>query len=328
VKCLTAFGILLAMLGGIVCAHFTLRSIYLRGKLGTVFGRGHLLASVHGRGIYQADLERELAESRYVAGSERTNEPQNGREAALSKLVTSGAAQARASSAKILLSDVTQQFHLLRFQFADEKAWSAALNRSDLSLVSVMQMLIGDLRTLEWVSKSIARDLNVTEDECRRFYDSYRESFFLPARLRVSHLFLAAPPETAPKIVEAKKSAIEALSVRLTSSQDFATLVAQNSEDDATKLNGGDLGYFTANRMTPDFVEAATKLHVGEVSKPVRTRLGFHILKLVDAQMPRQRTFDEVGGDIAIDLANQKRAAAVQKLMADLRRDGEYLRPR
>jgi parvulin-like peptidyl-prolyl isomerase len=70
--------------------------------------------------------------------------------------------------------------------------------------------------------------------------------------------------------------------------------------------------------MPPDFVAAALKLRPGEISRPIRTRLGFHILKLIDVQAARQKTFDEARNDIAIELANQKRAAAIQKLIDSL----------
>src|SRR5207244_12479133 len=136
-----------------------------------------------------------------------------------------------------------------------------------------------------------------------------------------------APPETAPEIAEAKRTAIEALSVRLVAGEDVAALTAENSEDEATKLRGGDLGYFSAARMPPDFVEAALKLHPGEISKPIRTRLGFHILKLIDIQPARQKTFDEARNDVAIELANQKRAAALQKLIVDLCSGTDYRGP-
>jgi parvulin-like peptidyl-prolyl isomerase len=79
--------------------------------------------------------------------------------------------------------------------------------------------------------------------------------------------------------------------------------------------------------MPPDFVEAATKLRPGEVSKPIRTRLGFHIVKLAEVQAARQQTFDEVRGDIAINLGNQKRTAALQELIVDLGKETSYLRP-
>jgi parvulin-like peptidyl-prolyl isomerase len=203
----------------------------------------------------------------------------------------------------------------------------SALARSSLNDPSLSQIVWEDLPARQWISKRIAPQLDVADDECRRFYDSHPENFFVSQRIHVSHLFLAAPPETAPEIVEDKQAAIEALSVRLAGGEDFAALTAENSEDEATKLRGGDLDYFSATRMPPDFVAAALKLCPGEISRPIRTRLGFHILKMIDLQQPRQKTFDEVRNDIAIDLANQKRTDAIEKLIIDLSSEADYLRP-
>jgi parvulin-like peptidyl-prolyl isomerase len=183
------------------------------------------------------------------------------------------------------------------------------------------------LRARQWISTRIAPGLAVTDAESRGYYESHPENFFVPERHHLSHLFLAAPPETAPEIIERKQIAIGMLSVRLAHGEDLGTLAAQTSEDEATKLRGGDLGYFSANRMPPDFVEATLTLHPAEVSKPIRTRLGFHILKLIDVQPARQKTFDEVRNDIAIELANQKRANAIQQLIVDLSSENGYLRP-
>src|SRR5213082_1699784 len=82
-------------------------------------------------------------------------------------------------------------------------------------------MLRNDFGSRQWISKRILPELDVTEGECRRFYGSHLENFFVPERLRVSHLFLAVPPETAPEIVEAKHAAIEALSVRHAGGAEF-----------------------------------------------------------------------------------------------------------
>jgi parvulin-like peptidyl-prolyl isomerase len=117
------------------------------------------------------------------------------------------------------------------------------------------------------------------------------------------------------------------LSARLKGGEDFASLVAQNSEDEATKSNGGDLGYFSASRMPPDFVQISGKMRLGEITKPVQTRLGFHILKIVDIQQPRQQSFDEVREDIATELANQKRELALRNLTSKLVSTASYLRP-
>jgi hypothetical protein len=319
-----ALWIFVALLSGVVSATITAHSTNLRDKLGAICGHGHLLALVGGIGIYEVDVDRALAESRYLAGSELAAEPTIvERQTTLPDLIANASARSSGSSESISRSAVRHEVNLLRAQFADEKTWRAALQRSGLSMFSLAQTLKTDLRARKWIGQRIASELNVTENECRQYYDSHAQDFFVPARLRVSHLFLAAPPETPPKVVEAKKATIETLSVRLSGGEDFAILVAQNSEDEATKLNGGDLGYLSATRMPPDFIEVATKLKPGGISKPIRTRLGFHILKLVDAQPPRQRSFDEVQTDIAIDLANQKRATAIKSLDIDLRRSIE-----
>jgi len=313
--------VLIAAIGGFISATFMARSVSLRDKLGTIFGRGHPLALVRGYGVYQGDFERALAESRDLAGIEGAELTIAERETALAELIAGAAAWSHGASEKISPAKVKRELNLLRSQFPDEKTWRAALNRSELSTWSLRLSVEGDLRARQWIAKRIAPELEVTEEQCRRFYDSHLDDFFLPARLRVSHLFLAAPPETPPETVDAKKTAIERLSIRLASGEDFGVLVAQNSEDEATKLNGGDLGYFSASRMPPDFVEAAIKLKPGEIGKPIRTWLGFHILKLVETQPARQQSFEEARGEIAIELANRKRATAMQKLDVDLRQE-------
>ena len=302
-------------------------SSVFRPELGELFDRGRLLALVDNCGIYQADLDRQLEESGYVAGIEEGKRTNAEREAALAQLVVTIAAQTRASRENVSSSELTNELNLLRFQFGDDKTWRAALRKSTLSPGSLSKISANNLKIRKWLGKQIASQLSVTETECREFYESHRAQFFVPERRNVSHLFLAAPPETPPDVVNAKQAAIETLSARLAVGEDFATLAAQNSEDEATKLRGGELGYFSAQRMPPDFVEAAVKMRPGEISKPVRTRLGLHILKLTDIQPPRQQTLEEVRGDISLALANEKRAAAIEKLTADLRWDVAYLSP-
>lgn len=317
----------ISCLVGICCAELAARSIAVRANLGTICGRGHLLALVQDRGIYQVDVDRALHELDYLRDIERRGAADVEQRSALNNLIANSAIQAQASSGKISETDLKHSFNLLRSQFPNEKIWRQLLVASGLSGSSVSEKLRNDLRTRRWVAKRIAPELITTEDECRHLYDSHPEKFFLPERLRVSHLFLAAPPETAPEIVEAKRTEIEAFSVRLAGGEDLATLAAENSEDEATKLRGGDLGYFSTNRMPPDFVAAALKLRPGEISPPIRTRLGFHIIKVIDAQPAHQRTFEEARSEIAIELENEKRAAAVQQLIGDLRSEAAFLRP-
>jgi hypothetical protein len=318
--------IAIAILAGISFAELSLRSVPLREKLGEWCGHGRLLALVDGRGIYQADVDRALRESDYLNEIERTEFADIERKSTLRKLIAGTAVQSGATREPIHRLNVKREFNLLRFQFRDAETWRAALRGSGLSAFPLWQMVKSDLRTRQWISKRIANQISVSDDECGRFYQEHSERFFVPERLRVSHLFLAAPPETPPEVVEARRGAIEALSVRLVGGEDFATLVAENSEDEATKLRGGDLGYFSEARMPPDFVSAAVKLGQDEISRPIQTRLGFHILKLTEIAPSRQRSFDEARDEIATELANQKRAEVIKKLIVELGSEARYLR--
>ena len=319
--------IVVGCVAGFVCARILSHSVTFRGKVAALFDRGRLVALVDGNGIYQADLRRQLTETDYLAGVEEEQVTDAEGEAALTTLIANVAAEAQATYESIPRSEQSAESNALRFQFPDDKIWRSVVRKNGLSPASMSRMIGNNLKVREWIEKQIAPQLSVTTDECRQFYNSHHDQFFLPERRSVSHLFLAAPPETPPDIVETKRTAIEVLSARLAAGEDFATLAAQNSEDEATKLRGGDLGYFSAKRMPPDFVEAAAKMQPGEISKPVRTRLGFHILKLTDVQPPRQQTFDEVRGEIALAIANEKRTAALEMLTANLRRNPAYLSP-
>ena len=316
-----------AVAAGIASAHVATRSMTLRDQLGTIFGRGHLLALVYDRAVYQADVDRALREFDYLRDIERRDAADIERRWAANTLIANTAAKQRASAERISHAPLVHEVALLRSQFSSTRSLWQSLNASGLSDWSLWWMAKSDLSARDWISRQIAPELEVTEAECRAFYESHVPDFFVPERIHASHLFLAAPPETAPETVQAKQSAIEALSVRLAGGEDFAALVAQSSEDETTKLHGGDLGWFTGNRMPPDFVAAAMKLQPGEISGPIRTRLGFHIIKLVEMEPVHQHSFDEVRGDIAVELANQKRVAAVRKLLVDLGAQAMYLRP-
>ncbi|SPT76313.1 peptidyl-prolyl isomerase [Bacillus cereus] len=84
----------------------------------------------------------------------------------------------------------------------------------------------------------------------------------------------------------------------------FEELAQQYSEDTVSKEKGGDLGYFTAGKMVKEFEEAAYKLKKDEVSEPVKSQFGSHIIKVIDIK--EQKPFDEVKGDIKKDLVQKK----------------------
>ena len=73
----------------------------------------------------------------------------------------------------------------------------------------------------------------------------------------------------------------------------------------------GDLGYFSAERMLPEVFAAAQNLKIGETSTPIRSRLGYHLLRLTEALPAREMTLQEASPEIAAKLANAQRAATL-----------------
>ena len=332
-----------ACAAGVICGELLLRLPAFRDAIGILFKRGHLLALGQGQGIYEADLRRALAEWRYATGidqNDRQKEDQGSvkegttlttlqeeRQQVLTLLISNSAAQCLAADGKISKVDVNSELKLLREQFRDEKTWRAALRASGFSVRSLRWNVMDDLRAREWIDQQMISQSDATEDECRNFYDTHPQNFMQSARFRASHLFLAAPSETPPEVVESKEKVIKNLADRMRHGEKLGELAAVASEDEATKTRGGDLGFFSESRMPPDFFSAIVKMRVGEISQPIRTRLGFHIVQLTDFKPARQMNFEKVQPEIRLALKNEKRRAALQNLTADLLRRAKIVRP-
>ena len=142
--------------------------------------------------------------------------------------------------------------------------------------------------------------------------------------VRASHILVNLAPEASPEDTAAAWKRITALRARVTGGEDFAK-VAQGpggSDDPSVKSNGGDLGYFSVLQMVYPIETAANKPPVGQVSQPVRTRFGYHIIKVTDRR-PAQGEIKvahimirSVEGD-----SPEKQAAAEAKIQEDYQQE-------
>ncbi|HEV3410240.1 MAG TPA: peptidylprolyl isomerase [Chthoniobacterales bacterium] len=229
----------------------------------------------------------------------------------------------RASAAEIVPEQaIEHEAQLLRAQFAEDTAFAAALDVAGLNATTLRIFLAEHLRGRAWIEKQIAAQLEVRREEARQFYGAQRDAFQQPQRFRASHIFVAAPDGSTPDLIAAKQSAIQGVAIRLLAGEDFAVLAAELSEDEETKHRAGDLGYFSVHRMPPEFIAELEKLRVGELSAPVRSHLGFHLVRLTDLKPAREMPFEEVQPEITLSLRNGRRAAAVAQIAEQLGRAG------
>jgi parvulin-like peptidyl-prolyl isomerase len=288
-----------ALLTGLVGSELLCRAASFHNLAGRLAGRGHLVAMANGKGIYETDL----------GGAE---------DVIASDLIITENLHRAAANEMVDWARVDGEVALLKAQFGDEKAFQRALRANGFSISSLREKIAIQLRGTKWLEKRIAPATAVTEQECRQFYDAHQDLFTQPVRFRASHLFLAAHAETPLEVVEEKEIAIAALAARLSQGESFSKLAVEASEDEATKGRGGDLGFFSEMRMPPEFMAEIQRLRVGEISKPFRSHLGFHIAQVTDIKAARLLTFEEVRPEISVAMENGHRAAQVDPLVRNL----------
>ncbi|SFQ20112.1 peptidylprolyl isomerase [Hymenobacter arizonensis] len=117
---------------------------------------------------------------------------------------------------------------------------------------------------------------SVTDQLVREAYDRMSQE------VNASHILIRVAPDAAPQDTLAAYQKIEALRQQIVGGADFAQVASTQSEDPSARENAGKLGYFTAMQMVYPFESAAYKTPVGQVSAPIRTRFGYHIIKVND----------------------------------------------
>jgi len=146
----------------------------------------------------------------------------------------------------------------------------------------------------------------VTEDEIKEYYDANPEKFTMLEKLRASHILVKTEPEARDILVE------------LSNGRNFEDLARSRSVDPTAKT-GGDIGYFTKNQLVPEVEEVCFDMKVGETSGIVRTKFGYHVLKLTERQEPRIKELSEVHDGIEQLLLRLKKKMIFNEFVESLR---------
>lgn len=142
----------------------------------------------------------------------------------------------------------------------------------------------------------------VSEADARKLYDAQVSAAKPQEEVRARHI-----------LVDSEAKAKE-ISAKLGSGGDFAQLAKEFSKDPGSKDEGGDLGYFSLGQMVPQFEEAAFKLKKGDVSEPVQSQFGWHIIKLEDRRQRGAPEFDTIKDRIVASLVHRKAQEVAQSL--------------
>jgi peptidyl-prolyl cis-trans isomerase SurA len=138
--------------------------------------------------------------------------------------------------------------------------------------------------------------------------------------VQVAHIFVALRPDASTEDSARKAEKINNIAAKINEGMKFEDAVIQYSEDKGSARNKGQLSKFTCNRVVPEFVEAVNGLEIDEVSEPIQTMYGFHIIKLIGRETPG--TFEEEAPQLKERIAKDQRAqkseeAVIHKIKAE-----------
>ncbi|MBQ9574015.1 MAG: peptidylprolyl isomerase [Synergistaceae bacterium] len=150
--------------------------------------------------------------------------------------------------------------------------------------------------------RDVIKDITVSDDEAKKFYSDNPTMFTQPERIHARHILVSGDEELAKVQSELKAG------------KSFDVVAKEYSRDPGSAANGGDLGEFPKGVMVPEFEKAAFALkNNGDVSEPVKTQFGWHIIKLEERIPESVVPFEQVKERILQELKDQK----TQKLLQD-----------
>lgn len=194
---------------------------------------------------------------------------------------------------------------LIEVEMVAQEAQKEGLDK-DPDFVMSLDMMRKQQLYVALVRKKVLDAVKVTPEEVKAYYDANKDQFVSGEEVHASHILVDT---------EAEAKAIKA---QLDKGADFAKLAKDKSKCPSAS-RGGDLGYFGKGKMVPEFEKAAFALKVGQISGPVKTQFGWHIIKVLDKKDSKVKSLDEVKAEIEQKLLQEKQKKAYDDLLASLK---------
>lgn len=175
----------------------------------------------------------------------------------------------------------------------------------DKDVIKVVEEARKKILIARLLKDDIDDTIKVSDEEIKEYYETNKSNFTLPEVIRVSQILVPTREDADVVIQDLKKGG------------SFAEIAKARSID-PTAANGGDIGYFIMGQLIPEFENACVGLSVDGIAGPIKTKLGYHVIKLTDRKDPAVKNFDEVKENIKTLLHNKKRRDKFNSLLKDL----------
>jgi foldase protein PrsA len=215
-------------------------------------------------------------------------------EAALDTLIAEKIVELESEEEEITVkeSEMDEELQTIQDSYGDEEAFNEALASSGASLDSVKE----NIKTYLLTEKLLKDRISISDDQIKEYFEANKDSFAQAEQVEASHI-LVEDEETAEEVKD-----------KLADGGDFAELAKEYSTDTSNAESGGELGFFAKGEMVAEFDEKAFAMKTGEISEPVKTEFGYHIIKVTDKKAAKEAVLEdhkEEVKDILFDQALQ-----------------------
>jgi peptidyl-prolyl cis-trans isomerase SurA len=262
-----------------------------------------VVARIDGTDITTAQLEKQFQAR--ITGAEQPPSPEEAQDLKLqllNQMINDQIFLELAAEQQLTATDaeVDVKFNEFKSQYTEE-SFQQQLKQQNMSVDDIKAELRKSITLDKLVNKEITSKITVSDAEIKDFYDKNKASFNLPEGFQVAHILVTPAPEPGPtntkgddaKTPEEAQQKAARLLRDIQGGADFATVAREFSEDGQSSVNGGDLDFQPLDALAnidPALAEAVQRMKVGEITRqPVRTRFGFHIIKLVNRDAGGQK---------------------------------------
>jgi foldase protein PrsA len=215
-------------------------------------------------------------------------------EAALDTLIAEKIVELESEEEEITVkeSEMDEELQTIQDSYGDEEAFNEALASSGASLDSVKE----NIKTYLLTEKLLKDRISISDDQIKEYFEANKDSFAQAEQVEASHI-LVEDEETAEEVKD-----------KLADGGDFAELAKEYSTDTSNAESGGELGFFAKGEMVAEFDEKAFAMKAGEISEPVKTEFGYHIINVTDKKAAKEAVLEdhkEEVKDILFDQALQ-----------------------
>lgn len=218
--------------------------------------------------------------------------------------------QAEKLGVKVTNQEVENEVNRTKKLFSSEAEFAKALKDAQMTLDDLREFTKNRLLQ-ERVNNKVVGKITVTDQEMQDYYEKNKDQFKEPEQVKVSHILVKTEDE-AKKIRE-----------EIVGGLDFAEAAKKYSTEAATKRKGGDLGFVQKGVMAAEFDQAAFALDVGQVSQPVKTQFGWHLIKMFEQKEARDRSFDEIKASLERMLKAQTESDIIRMWLDQTKADSD-----